>query len=79
MNYEKKIELYSARLTETMKERGFKTNNAMTREMERDGYFVSPSTIGEYLNKRSLPGLFIAAQLAEFLDVSLDWMIGLNE
>lgn len=37
---------------------------------------ISTSTIYLYLRREKLPGAEIAAKLADFFDVSVDWLLG---
>lgn len=54
-------------------------NKCLTGKDLEDCGVVAQSSIHEYIDCGRLPNLRTACRLAEFLDVSLDWLCGFDE
>lgn len=62
--------VFAERLLEVMKERGV-TQKQLAKEIER-----RPQTVSLYTTGKSWPNVLALQKLADFLEVSSDWLIG---
>lgn len=66
------IEQFGQRLKWVIRERDILQNELA----EQVG--VSPKSISSYINQKSLPGVVTLTKIAQTLDVSVDWLLGLT-
>lgn len=73
MDEEKRRERFAKRLKEAREKKGLRQNKLA------DDISVAPQTLSAYENANKLPTLDNAVALAEKLDVSLDWLLGIEK
>lgn len=64
--------IFQERLGRLMESRGF-TMRSLAEEIG-----ITPSTLSRYLSTNRVPDLAYVVKLAEYFNVSVDWLIGLN-
>ena len=62
--------VFAERLLEVMKERGV-TQKQLAKEIER-----RPQTVSLYTTSKAWPNVLTLQKMADFLEVSVDWLIG---
>ena len=67
--------IFASRLQEAL------DNNLMSAEDFGEDFILTPCMIKKYLDPSdsTLPMLYTAARIAEYLDVSLDWLCGMDD
>ena len=71
-DYDSVDKFFYLRLEQLMRERGLEPKDL------EDCNVISATQVNNYLNRENIPNLRTACRLAEFFDVSLDWLCGLD-
>lgn len=66
------VTIFQERLRRLMESRGFSLR-ALSDEVG-----ITPATLSRYLSTNRIPDLAYVIKLAEYFNVSVDWLIGLN-
>lgn len=72
-DYDSVDRFFYLRLEQLMRERGLDPKDL------EDCNVISATQVNNYLNRENIPNLRTACRLAEFFDVSLDWLCGLDD
>lgn len=72
-NYDTVDVYFRDRLEELLRERGLDPKDL------EDMNVISATQVKKYLDRENIPNLRTACRLAEFFDVSLDWLCGIDD
>lgn len=72
-DYDSVDKYFYIRLEQLLRERGLDPKDL------EDCNVISATQVNNYLNRENIPNLRTACRLAEFFDVSLDWLCGLDD